>query len=1190
MTRTERAICRAASELFRVPEEQVAEALGARGEGAPPPLDERLAAAGLTPEQADQAIAAAFEEVRREADAAARGRGPAASSGRGSNGNGDRGAEVSGLRSLLARLDRLLASGRPIRLVAGGAAPAPGAVPVPTTAADFFASGASPTVGPPPPTTRETGPTVSAESAETVAPPAPPPAASADASAQDLTVGVDSDAGRVMLAEFEKQLQAAPDAPPAPGTFLEFRGGGEGGKLPTPTPSRPATPRPSQPATPPTGRPPTPSGALRQAQGTALRPAQGTAGGGAGGIAGMVGLEKYEIVKEIGRGGMGIVYKAIQKALGRTVCLKVMRGGQLAGSEARKRFLREAESAARLQHPNIVPVHDVGEHEGMVFFSMDFIDGQEFGDWIRENKPGAKELVQVLVKVCEAIQYAHQRGVIHRDLKPANVMVDRSGEPHVMDFGIAKTVDVEQEPGTEKRGGTMTQTGAIMGTPQYMAPEQAKGAISEIDVRTDVYTLGVIGYEVLVGKLPFEAENVYQLLEKVVQDDPVAPTTIKPDLDPDLETIVLKAMEKEKERRYQTAEELRDDLQRWLEGDPILARRASIVYRVRKKVRKHRGVFLMGLAGAAAVLAGAGLLVLKAVGDAVKERARIAALVEGAETERREGRAEKAVLAYQSVLAQEPDHLRAREGLVEAALGYADTSVKEGAPGRAEFVLLSVERIGVRAEEVRSALVRARREKEKIAEMGVRRQSQYVERTKRILADVAAIEAGKDLSPDEAEGHLFDLVSMKDAETAKELSRALAGEQGYSDPRGRLLAAKALGGMGEASGVPALAGAAKDPAAPERLRLAACEALGRIGGEEVLKALVEARKGADAVFKRRTDSALARAHASVERKAADKPKEGEASKDDQVKELFTKADGFRLAGKHDEAIEAYTEALRLAPEAVEGRLGRGTSLLALGTVEDAAKAERDFGAVVDAGGATRGAALLNRAEARRRQRKYDAALADLQELARGEPGNAVAHLALAVVLLEKGGPSAAEAAVAAADRALEAKPGYAEALQARAEAKLAGGLDSAGALADAEAAVAADPAKPEFLIVRARVRTARGLAGMALQDAEKALDRAPAGSPLARVAVAVHGDAALRSGDPATARADFRKLTAEEPDSADNWYDLARAEAALGDADAACEALEKAVAKGHPAARLRGDADLKALEGHPRFERLAGGK
>ncbi|MCI0340651.1 MAG: tetratricopeptide repeat protein [Planctomycetales bacterium] len=393
--------------------------------------------------------------------------------------------------------------------------------------------------------------------------------------------------------------------------------------------------------------------------------------------------------------------------------------------------------------------------------------------------------------------------------------------------------------------------------------------------------------------------------------------------------------------------------------------------------------------------------------------------------------------------------------------------------------------------------------------------------------------------------------------------------------------------MGEETGVKALAGAAKDAAAPERLRVAACEALGRIGGEEAYKGLVDARKGADSVFKRRTDAALARAHASVEKKAADKPKESGPTKDEQVKELFTKADGLRLAGKHDEAIEAYTEALGLAPDAVEGKLGRGLAWLAFG---DAAKAERDFKAVVDAGGATRGTALLNRAEARRRLRKYDGALADLDDLVRGEPGNAVAHLARAAVHLEKGGPGAAESAVAAADRALEAKPGYAEALQTRAEAKLLGGQDLAGALADAEAALATDPEKPEFLLVRARVRIARGLAGMALQDAEKALDRAPAGGPLSRIATAVHGDAALRTGDHATARADFRRLATEEPDSPDNWYDLARAEAALGNADAACDALEKAVSRGHPAARLRGDPELKFLEGNARFEKMAGGK
>ncbi|MCI0343276.1 MAG: hypothetical protein L0216_19390, partial [Planctomycetales bacterium] len=210
MTRTERAICRAASELFRIPEERVAEALENRGEGEPPPLDERLAEAGLTPEQADRAIAAAFDEVRRSADAAAGKRGPSAGSGGAGNGNGGRSGDVgvSGLRSLLARLDKLLASGRPIRIATSAGGPAePGAAPVPTTAADSFGAGTPPPIGPPPATTPETGPTVAAM-AQTVAPPAPPPAAIADPSAPDLTVGAESDAGKAMLAEFEKELKA----------------------------------------------------------------------------------------------------------------------------------------------------------------------------------------------------------------------------------------------------------------------------------------------------------------------------------------------------------------------------------------------------------------------------------------------------------------------------------------------------------------------------------------------------------------------------------------------------------------------------------------------------------------------------------------------------------------------------------------------------------------------------------------------------------------------------------------------------------------------------------------------------------------------------------------------------------------------------------------------------------------------
>ncbi len=348
---------------------------------------------------------------------------------------------------------------------------------------------------------------------------------------------------------------------------------------PTPAPRRGSGPRP-------------PSGGSRALSSRARSGLPGAEDG-------PIEVGQYEILRELGRGGMGVVYKARHRALNREVALKVMLAEQASEQETR-RFLREAEACAQLKHPHIVPVYEIDQHEGKHYFAMEFVEGQTLLEWGKKARRPVEAIVEIMVKVCEAIAYAHQRGIIHRDLKPHNVMVDASGEPKVMDFGLAKRTDgAKTISGAEK-----TVVGTIMGTPQYMPPEQATGKVDEVDTRSDVYALGVILYELVAGELPLNAETLQELLFKIEFVDPVPLRQKRPDVPWEVEVIAAKALRKEKSARFQSAQEMADDLGRWVRKEPIQARRASLVYRGRKFIQRNR--VLSAVAATVLVAAAAG--------------------------------------------------------------------------------------------------------------------------------------------------------------------------------------------------------------------------------------------------------------------------------------------------------------------------------------------------------------------------------------------------------------------------------------------------------------------------------------------------------------------------------------------------------------------------------------------------------
>ena len=302
----------------------------------------------------------------------------------------------------------------------------------------------------------------------------------------------------------------------------------------------------------------------------------------------------YELLEEIARGGMGVVWKARQTSLHRDVALKMIRAGALASPEEVQRFLREAEAAANLQHPNIVAIHEVGEHNGQHYFSMDYVAGRDLGALVKDAPLSPHRAARYVKIIAEAIHFAHQRGTLHRDLKPQNVLIDGADQPRITDFGLAKIM---------KDDSRLTQSGVIMGSPSYMPPEQAGGRHGDIGPASDVYSLGAMLYELLTGRPPFGGATPLDTLLQVLEAEPAAPRRLKADIPPDLETICLKCLEKSPSTRYPTARALAEELDRFLKGEPIQARPASAVRKVVSWAWRHPGALAAVAAFLAVVLA-----------------------------------------------------------------------------------------------------------------------------------------------------------------------------------------------------------------------------------------------------------------------------------------------------------------------------------------------------------------------------------------------------------------------------------------------------------------------------------------------------------------------------------------------------------------------------------------------------------
>lgn len=397
----------------------------------------------------------------------------------------------------------------------------------------------------------------------------------------------------------------------------------------------------------------------------------------------------YEVIREIHRGGQGVVYQAIQKTTKRKVAIKVLHGGPFTGAHGRARFEREVQVLGQLNHPNIVRIHDSGiTTDGGFFYVMDYISGRTLDEVISDRKLSVDEVITLFTKICDAVNAAHLKGVIHRDLKPANVRVDANGEPIVVDFGLAKISGPDAIDSGHKTPQLMTLTGQFIGSLPWASPEQAEGVPGNIDVRTDVYSLGVMLYQMLTGQFPYRVVGAMRdVLDNILRAEPARPSTIRRQINDEVETIVLKCLSKERERRYQSAGELARDLRRYVAGQPIEAKRDSAGYVIAKTLARYRPwviaacVGLLGIVGVSIVTT-----VLWRRAQAAEERTRAALLEAQSAEQRAQDQATRAqqnflaghAMAMSMITRIEPEledlrgATKARELLLQQAKDYLD--------------------------------------------------------------------------------------------------------------------------------------------------------------------------------------------------------------------------------------------------------------------------------------------------------------------------------------------------------------------------------------------------------------------------------------------------------------------------------------------------------------------------------------
>ena len=890
----------------------------------------------------------------------------------------------------------------------------------------------------------------------------------------------------------------------------------------------------------------------------------------------------YELRGELARGGMGAVYRAFHPGLKRLVALKVLLAGRGAGENERARFRREAEAAARLQHPGIVAIHDVGEADGLPYLVMDLVEGQGLDKRLRDEGPlPPREAARLARDLALALGYAHTRAVLHRDMKPQNVLLDREGRPRITDFGLAK--DLELDDG-------LTKTGVVMGTPAYMPPEQARGQAEAIDRRADVYALGATLYEMLTGRPPFRGPTMIHVIHKVLKEEPVPPRRLRREVDRDLETICLRCLEKEPERRYGTAQALAEDLGRWLDGAPIQARRPGPAERVWKWARRNPSL--------SSVSAGSILLLATVAGSATvllprRERQRLTSAareealraVEAASLAsarsvtpaERLGPALRALQTAQRWRDLAPGEPAARAAQVEAACALGEVAL-EGEQW--DLATQSFEQAAALDE------ARGRAGRRRVEEA---RQARDRLREAEVLGVLARARSGE--LAREPEGLLdgvFALVRWPDPETVTLLGRELdeASRELLRVERELLLEATAReGDPGAWAGLPAAlderaarAGTAPLSSASEALWLRASERARTVvaGGTRrewlpLLAARQRAALGArldaarvacEALGRLGSPGGLATSEAALGRYLEAEAEEEAAIRAARALVRLGSQSGARLAQRSrrrfgltsrfsqelQPALVRLGVPLELEAEGGRGVYERGEARLAQG---DLAGARADFERALELEPELWGA-WSNLAMVRQRQGDSQAALVAFDRALALAPEEAALHYNRAGLLWTLGDQAAALQAYA---RAVALAPANALFRAGRAVAlEATGDLDSA--LREMDESLRLDPAPAGRWLQRGDLHLRRGERAQALADYERALSLEPGTAP----AGADRGWLRRLEGRREEAVADLQKALELDPSAAQTWDMLGNTLWDLQDAEGARVAFERALA------------------------------
>jgi len=764
----------------------------------------------------------------------------------------------------------------------------------------------------------------------------------------------------------------------------------------------------------------------------------------------------FQILRLLGRGGLADVYLAKDSTLGREVALKIL---HRVAPMKMERFVREARVAALLSHPHIVQVFDAGAVEGFHYISMQFIDGMAIG----EMKLTPREAAEKIATIAFATHYAHQQGIVHRDITPRNILVDRAGKPFLADFGLAKYLDHDTKQ--------LSVTGSVLGTPTFMSPEQARGEVHKLDARTDVYGLGATLYSLATGMPPFPEGTLLSVIRQVTDNDPVPPRHHLPELSRELELIIQMAMEKEPGRRYATAEELGKDLQRFLDRLPIVAHPPSFMYRIRKRVERHKGAYVTGLLGAFAVAAVAAIFVPRWL----EERA--------------------SALSRESQLQIQRDaQLRSEEALRELATLWGDLllakqgwyqSQKNPAETR-EAIAAAVQTIGAFLERnpglPQGYYIRARGR-------------MYLEEFDAARSDLdAALKVDPEFTPAWAllgrvliEKYRMSIYGRDPtkAEKIRKLRPLLEEARAAFDKGWRH-------------------GAEEASIRKWGLRKMREDEVSEIVGQALVAwYLRDQRDEGRRILREAHERSPSEEYANLLGMWEDDPKRAIAHQDEALRIMphYAKARHDRgsqywQAGRFAEAEQDYTEAIRINPRFMPAYINR--SLMRAkrgdmpGVIEDATRALELDPTIVEA--------LLNRSYAYQAMNDFDAALRDATDALQIDPEFAEAHVNVAMAKIRLGD---FKGAAAEATRAIELSPTLTEAWLDRGAARSQMG-DFPGALADFSKALEIAPRHPEGHFNRGVLRQTMSEEGGAnrrelLLNAEsdylKALDFAPAEWP-----------------------------------------------------------------------------------------------